>query len=81
MTKRVRRLCAAFLMTISLVACSSVPMKTNQAMMPGRDVRVHWIKKGEPAPFDGIELTPDAYKRLRQSLIECRYQLDMCTGR
>lgn len=33
-------------------------------------IQVHWIAKGEPAPFDGILLNDYTYKRLRLKLIE-----------
>lgn len=33
-------------------------------------VQVHWIKEGEPAPFDGILLNEYTYERLRLKIIE-----------
>lgn len=33
-------------------------------------VQVHWIKQGEPAPFDGILLNDYTYERMRLKLGE-----------
>ena len=42
------------------------------------DVKAHWIKKGEPAPFDGILLSSETYGRLRTKIIFLEEQLHQC---
>lgn len=36
------------------------------------NIRAHWIRSGDPAPFDGILLNDYTYYRLRDELIKCR---------
>ena len=36
------------------------------------NVKAHWIKKGEPAPFSGILLNDYTYYKLREKLLECQ---------
>ncbi len=35
-------------------------------------VRVHWIKKGEKAPFDGILLNKYTFKQLERKAEQCQ---------
>lgn len=63
--------CAIFLSSCSAtVHPITVPSKN--------EIRAHWIKKNEKAPFSGILLSTQAYKLLRSKIIECKYQLNMC---
>ena len=74
--RRVKAFLVVLLLFLS--ACSKVPVASYTAPPPQTKIKAHWIKKGEPAPFGGILLSEEAYKALRQRIIECEYQLDIC---
>ena len=66
-------------MTILLVATlltlyvNPTLSQTTASTLPPLDeskVQVHWISKGEPAPFDGILLNEYTYERMRLKLLE-----------
>ena len=43
-------------------------MHTRTPAIAGK-TQVHWMKKGEKAPFDGILLSPETYGKLRTRII------------
>lgn len=45
------------------------------------DVRAHWIKPGEPAPFDGVLLSPGAYSGLREKITRLQGEIADCRNR
>jgi hypothetical protein len=37
------------------------------------NIRAHWMKKGEKAPFDGVLLNEETFVRIMEKLQECKY--------
>jgi hypothetical protein len=51
-------------LTISFLSCSKVEIQNGQ-------VKAHWIKKGEKAPFSGLLINEYTYYKLRMKIIKC----------
>ena len=59
-----------------ILLTSFVKPSTPPSDLPPLDedkIQVHWIKKDEPAPFDGVLLNDYTYERMRLVIIEERY--------
>jgi hypothetical protein len=48
-----------------MTSCRSVEIKDPQ-------VRTHWMKKGEPAPYDGVLLNKYTFLKLLEKAQRCR---------
>jgi len=55
--------------SLFLAACSKVVVQDAK-------IKAHWIKAGEPAPFEGILLNDYTYYKMRVKLDECRGKTD-----
>lgn len=42
------------------------------------EVKAHWIKPGEPAPFEGVVLSPAVYSGLREKITRLEGELAEC---
>jgi uncharacterized protein YceK len=59
-----KKLLLSFAVFLTISSCSSVEVRDAR-------VKVHWIEKGEKAPFRGILLNDYTYYKLRKKLLEC----------
>jgi len=59
-----------------LITLAVLSMMTNCKTVEIKDpqVRTHWIKKGEPAPFDGILLNEYTFLKLLEKAQRCQQQ-------
>jgi len=60
-----KKLFTILLISINFSGCARV-------IINDPSIKVHWIEKGEAAPFRGILLNDYTYYRIREKLNECR---------
>lgn len=63
--------CLTVFSLLIFTACSTLPDFGEPLEFDDPQVRAHWIKESEAAPFDGLLLNEYTYYRLRMALIEC----------
>lgn len=63
--KRLVKLSMIFFVSLLLGGCARV-------VIDDPSIKVHWMSRGEAAPFDGILLNDYAYMKIREKLDECR---------
>lgn len=68
--RALRLSCVAFLIACSVAACSTLPDYGEPLEFDDPQIRAHWIKADEPAPFDGLLINEYTYYRIRVALIE-----------
>ena len=59
---------AIIISTLLITSCSK------PVVIRDGNIKAHWIKKGEPAPFDGIELNEYTYYKLVKKARKCKDQ-------
>lgn len=72
--KRSYAVCLTVFSLLLFTACSTLPEFGEPLEFDDPQVRAHWIKESEPAPFDGLLINEYTYYRLRMALIECEVQ-------
>lgn len=45
------------------------------------DIRAHWMKEGQTAPFDGLLLSEETYKGLREKIVRLEAAVAECRNR
>ena len=60
----IKKLLSLCLISFTTTSCSTVVVKDPQ-------VRTHWMKKGEPAPFDGVLLNEYTFLKLLEKVQAC----------
>lgn len=65
MTRKLSKLFLIFFVSLSLSGCARVVINDTA-------IKVHWMNRGEAAPFDGILLNDYTYMKIREKLDECR---------
>jgi len=59
-----KKLLIATIIASNLTACTTYTIKDNR-------VRVHFIKQGEPAPYNGVLLNNYTYYKLKEKAAKC----------
>jgi len=60
----IKKLLSLCLISFTTMSCSTVVIKDSQ-------VRTHWMKKGEPAPYDGVLLNSYTFLKLLEKAQAC----------
>jgi len=61
--------------TLLIVIASSILLVTGcskPVVLNDVNIKSHWMKKGDPAPFDGIELNSYTYYKLVKKAKNCK---------
>jgi len=62
---KLKNLLIAIIIASSLTSCATYTIHDNR-------IRIHHIKQGEPAPFDGLLLNQYTYNKIKERLKECK---------
>lgn len=62
-----------------LIGCSTT--KTPPPLPVAGEIKVHWIKKGEKAPFDGILMDEKTYELMRIKIEDLKKLYKECEER
>lgn len=72
-----RTIALCLLVALAIGGCAGTREMAPVVRAP-ETVRAHWIAAGEPAPFDGLVLSPEAYSGLREKIARLESELATC---
>lgn len=82
--RKLKRILLIFLLSLSSVSCmtyNTVKKSSGHVDIDPSKIKVQWIKQDEKAQFDGLLMTEETYKALREKIIALTKELTECKNK